>query len=43
MSKRRIGLLLLLSSGYLLTLGCSLFGPLRLNVSDILGGLNLGS
>jgi hypothetical protein len=39
MSKRKISLLLLLSSGYMVALGCSLFGPLRLNLSDLLGGL----
>lgn len=32
MSKRKIGLLLLLSSGYLMALGCSLFGPLRIPI-----------
>jgi hypothetical protein len=43
MSKRKISLLLLLSSGYLVALGCSLFGPLRINFSDLLAGFGLGS
>ena len=33
MSKRKLGLLLLLASGYMTALGCSLFGPLRVPVS----------
>ena len=38
MSRRKTSLLLLLSSGYLVAMGCSLFGPLRLDFCDILGG-----
>ena len=36
MSKRKFAALLLLSSGYLMALGCSLFGPLRLSLNSIL-------
>jgi hypothetical protein len=38
-SKRKIAVLLILSSGYMMALGCSLFGPLRLSLGNILGGL----
>ncbi len=33
MSKHKVILLLLLSSGYIMSLGCSLFGPLRVPIS----------
>gem|GEM_PF-6297579 len=39
MSKRKLGLILLLSSGYMTALGCSLFGPLRLSFSSIFSNL----
>lgn len=45
MSKRKLSMLLLLSSGYMMALGCSLFGPLRLSpqslidtITGLLGG-----
>ncbi len=41
MSKRKIAALVLMSSGYMMALGCSLFGPLRLSVNSILGTLGI--
>lgn len=47
MSKRKLSMLLLLSSGYMMALGCSLFGPLRLSTSSLFSSiqnlLGLGS
>ena len=39
MSKRKIGILLFLSSGYMVALGCSLFGPLRLSPQALINNL----
>jgi hypothetical protein len=36
MSKRKLSMLLLLSSGYMMALGCSFFGPLRLGTGAVL-------
>lgn len=36
MSKRKLSMLLLLSSAYMMELGCSLFGPLRLSPQSII-------
>lgn len=43
MSKRKIAALILMSSGWMMALGCSLFGPLRLSLNGILNTLGLGN